>query len=219
MNNLGKLVVPNVFINVDIMIELPRNYETPTQTICDASGQPLLPITRDYASRIFDLYLTYDKLIDAVHLENEYSKLEVVYKRWRLPIHRPRKEDNLQIFEEDGKPPFSADQFEEYFKNTYYVICQVFGMEAKPFMDITPMVLVVDIQTLDARPFDYVSYIVDKIDHSLGAIKNKLNEVYFRHNSFLMHMFLHVGQIIGLWANDLRIQEYDRNGMRKPIQM
>lgn len=99
--NIGKLVVPNIFVSVNFMIMLAKNYDPNTKTIYDAVGKPLVPITRDFISRVFDLDLTLDQPIDVTLLGNEYSRLKDVYKRWRLLAHRPKDGNNLRIFEEN----------------------------------------------------------------------------------------------------------------------
>lgn len=155
------MVVPNVYVDVDLMFLLAENYDPATKVIHDAVGKPLLPISRDYMSRVFDLDLTLGQPIDITLLTNENARLKDVYKRLKLPTHRPRDGNDLRVFGEDEEPPYELDLFEEYFKYTYYSICQIMGIEAKILMDITPMVLATYVQMHDARPFDYVSMMVN----------------------------------------------------------
>lgn len=61
------------------------------------------------------------------------------------------------MFNEDEEPPFDVELFEEYFRYTYFSICQILGMEASPLKNVVPMILAVDVQTHDAQPLDYVS--------------------------------------------------------------
>lgn len=99
--NEGKLVIPNVFVSVDLIILLAKNYDPITKVIYDVVGKQLLPITRDYMSRAFGLDLTLEQPIDITLLTNEHSRLKDMYKRWRLPTHRPRDGNNLRMFDEN----------------------------------------------------------------------------------------------------------------------
>lgn len=66
-------------MSVDLIILLAKNYDPATKVIYDAVGKPLLPITRDYMSRVFNLDLTLEQPIDVTLLTNEYSTLKDVY--------------------------------------------------------------------------------------------------------------------------------------------
>lgn len=176
-------------------------------------------VSGDYIYRVFDLDLTLDEPIDVTLLANEYTRLEEVYKRWRLSSHKPKDGENLRIFDTNEKPPFDVEAFKEYFRYTYYSICQILSMEPNPLMSVLPMILTAYVQTHDARSFNYVSQIVDHINHVLERIKNNPSEVHFRHYSMLMHMLLYVGQGIHLWTDNLRVMEYDRQGLRNHVQM
>lgn len=70
----------NVFVNVDLMISLAKNYKPKEKTIYDATRHPLLLITRDFMSRVFDLDITLDENIDPTLLANEYVRPKEIYK-------------------------------------------------------------------------------------------------------------------------------------------
>lgn len=57
------------------------------------------------------------------------------------------------------------------------------------------------------------------INHGMERIKNNSEEIHFRHYSMLMHMLLYVGQGMNLWVDNLRVMEYDKKGLRKPVQI
>lgn len=84
---------------------------------------------------------------------------------------------------------------------------------------MVPMVLAVDVKMHDARPFDYVSLMVDQINHGLEKIKANPNESNFRHYFVLVYMLLYVGKGMDMWTNNFRVNEYDRQGMRNLVQM
>lgn len=56
--------------------------------------------------------------------------MEDIYKRWRLPIHRPKVAGSIVPFGGGDKAPFDVTLFLPYFKYTYYYVAQVLGIEA-----------------------------------------------------------------------------------------
>jgi hypothetical protein len=99
--------------------------------------------------------------------------------------------------------------FEKYFRYTYYLVGQVLGVEVPPFMSISPMVLAIDIQSRDARSFDYVRYLEIVLNQGLERIKKNSDSIYFKYYSLLMHAILHEGYNRGLWEKELRIKYVD----------
>lgn len=68
-------------MNVDLITLLTKNYKPQTRTIYDVVREPLLVVTRDYISRVFDLDLALDEPIDVTLIANEYTRLGEIYKR------------------------------------------------------------------------------------------------------------------------------------------
>lgn len=114
------------------------------------------------------------------------------------------------IFDENEEPLYDVDLFEEYFKYTYYSICQIMGIQTNPLMDVVHMILAMDMKIHDVWPFNYVSQMVDCINLGLERIKNNSDEIHFRHYFVLMHMLLYVRQELNLWVDNIRISEYDK---------
>lgn len=71
--------------------------------------------------------------------------MDTIYKGWRLPLHKPKRDGNSVPLEDNDKPPFHIDLFEPYIKYTYFSMCQVLGMEAPEYMSIVPMVIATDV--------------------------------------------------------------------------
>lgn len=122
---LGKLVVANVFVNVELMKALARNYNPKTIIIYNYMGKPILSITREVIDTVFELDQGFEEPIDLKKLTSEYFNLEHIYKRWRLPIHRPRNEGSLVPLGQDDKAPYDVSSFHPGFKYTYYCVAQV----------------------------------------------------------------------------------------------
>lgn len=215
--NLGKLAVGNFFVNVELMKSLENNYQPKTRTICDYMGRPILPITKKITDTMFNLDWGFEKQIDIKKLTQEYFNLEEVYKRWRLPVHRPKVARSIVPFDKNDKAPYDVNLFHPLFKYTYYCAAQVLGIEAHPLMDIVAMVICVDLQSKDPRLFNFSTYLVDAISHGLEKFKGDVINMYFKYYSILMHMLLYVGQDKGLWPDELCIKAYAKIGVRKPM--
>jgi len=153
--NLGKLTMPIVFVNVQLPIvfvnvqllklfEKKYNPKTCLIELDDESG--FFPIKRYYIATVYQLDSSLDNKFRIRDLLTEYRNMSNDYKRWKLPLHRPRDENNkLRVFSRVEDPPYSIELFEDYFKSTYYSVCQILGVEASMFMEIVPMVLTTDI--------------------------------------------------------------------------
>lgn len=53
--NIGRLVVPNVFISLELIKALASKYDPKTKTIYDKDNNPLVPIRKDFIETIFNL--------------------------------------------------------------------------------------------------------------------------------------------------------------------
>lgn len=62
-----------------------------------------------------------------------------------LPIHKPKDGSSLRVFGGDEEPPYDVDLFHEYFKFTYYSICQIMGIEVGLLIEVEHMVLTIDV--------------------------------------------------------------------------
>ena len=53
--DLEKVVVPNVFVDVELINVLAKHYEPSTRTVRKLDGMPLLVITKSYVEQCFRL--------------------------------------------------------------------------------------------------------------------------------------------------------------------
>lgn len=158
--NLAKLVMPNVFVNVELIKKLARNYNPKMRAIYSHDGSQLIIITHDYICMVFQLETSLKKKMMIRDFLEEYKTMDTSYKWWKLPLHRPKGPGNqLKIFSSGKKPPFHVDSFEEYYQYTYYLVGQALGIDALADMTIAPMVLAIDLQSQDVRPYDYAEYL------------------------------------------------------------
>lgn len=163
------------------MKTLANNYDPKTKTIYNYMGEPILTITNKVIDTVFELDWGFEELIDHKKLTNEYFNLEHIYKASRLPIHRPRNAGSLMPLGQDDKSPYDVNSFHPYFKYNYYYVSQVLGIKAHPLMDIATMVICADLQSKDPRFFDFVSYLVEVLNHGLEKLKGDVINVHFKH--------------------------------------
>lgn len=78
--NLGRLVVANVFMNVELMKALANNYDPKTRTIYNYMCEPILAITKEVIDTVFELDWGFEELIHLKKLTSEYFNLEHIYK-------------------------------------------------------------------------------------------------------------------------------------------
>lgn len=87
--------------------------------------------------------------------------------------------------------PFDCVHFDDYFKNTYYVIYQVIYKEYDIKMDISLMNLVIDIQQkYQNKLWYYATYIAKNLHEDLVKLKDATRLLSCRHYSLLMHLLL-----------------------------
>lgn len=97
--NLGKLVVPNIYVNVDLLKLLAQNYDSKKRAICDRNGKPCFFISREAISEVFNLLGIYNYPIVLVNSLEEYQRLDTTYAAWRLPFHLLNLNAPLEIGE------------------------------------------------------------------------------------------------------------------------
>jgi len=53
--NLGKLVVPDVFLNVELLQLLAKQYNPSLKAICNPQGEPIIHLLKNEIYEVFDL--------------------------------------------------------------------------------------------------------------------------------------------------------------------
>lgn len=78
--NLGKIVVPNVFLDVDLVKLLAEHYNSDLKPICDPQGKPFVHLSKNAIEEIFGFEDICDHPIVYEDLKNEYWRLDTTYK-------------------------------------------------------------------------------------------------------------------------------------------
>jgi len=118
---LVKLIVSNVFIDVDLIKALAHSYHAPTKTVRLPNGECLVDISRDAIIKCFNLNKQVVTEVNLVKLEQEYKSLRRTYQSDELFLHMKRGDDNRNLSIPSSKmEPFQVSKFQVYFTNTYY---------------------------------------------------------------------------------------------------
>lgn len=88
---LGKLVVPNVFVNIQLMKTLARAYNTMKRCIQLPNGNAFIHLSVASIHEFFGLSFESDVPLSFEKLQEEYMKMDTVYNGWNLAIHKAKK--------------------------------------------------------------------------------------------------------------------------------
>lgn len=135
MTNLGKLIVPNVFVNIRLLEVLIRNYNFIKRYIQFPNGDTFIRFSTGTVNEVFNLDPNRDKLLSFGELKEEYLWMYTTYTGWKIAIH---KRQLGKLTKEDG-PPFSIDLFRHYLQYTYMSCRQVGGVEVPNLLSIRPL--------------------------------------------------------------------------------
>lgn len=76
--------------------------------------------------------------------------------------------------------------------------------------------LVVDIQMHELRPFDYATYLAEKLHEGFLSLQTEPNPT-FKFYSLLMHMVLFYGHMKGLCPGELKVTSRNKEGQEQQI--
>lgn len=157
----------------------------------------------------FQLNPSISKPINRCKLYNDYEKNKIWHRKGVLPIHRRHElKKNGEHFITFEVEPFDCVDFEHYFRNTYYAICQVLYKEYDIKMDISLMNLEIDIQhKYQNRVWHYSTYIVEHLHEDLVKLKDVIHLQSCRHYSLLMHLLLWKSKKVMI--NYIILREFD----------
>ena len=189
---MGKLVVPNVFPDVDLLRAVAIRYDPITRVIRDNDGGVLLEINRYVIQQTFDLSEPNDDLVP-INLEEmkEYAKLKSLVRVKLLPPHLVKAGDSQFHIIPIDQEPFRLNCFGKPFLATFYSLCQILGFSLGAVMPIAYMFMGVQIQHPNfSIMYDFASFLAERIDEGLSKLqKGDIGTQLFWY-SMLMHMFL-----------------------------
>lgn len=103
-------MVPNVFVNIQLMKTLDRAYNATKRCIQLPNGDAFIHLSVATIHEVFGLGFEFDVPLFFEKLEEEYTKMDIVYNGWNLAIHKAEKG---KLADEDG-PLFGINIFRQY---------------------------------------------------------------------------------------------------------
>lgn len=86
ITGLGKLVVPNIFVNVQLMKTLDRAYNATKICIQLSNGEAFIHLSVATIQEVFNLGLEFDVPLSFEKLEEEYTNMDTIYNGWNLAM-------------------------------------------------------------------------------------------------------------------------------------
>ena len=126
--DLGKLVVPSVFMDYDLLEAVVKNYDQATRVVRRVDGEILITISPEESREVFRLgpLTRYHVPIDLTDLEKEYMSKKDVVRQGALKAHIGRIGTLLAITP-SSREPFKKACFNARAVEIYRTLCRVFG--------------------------------------------------------------------------------------------
>lgn len=186
-----KIDCPECFVNIDLVATISYNYKLDVREIVAKEGGRLVAITKEVIDMIFILNVNVYWPINPKELVKEYKNHERLYRDKILafrPIHLKRDERTLTS---KDVAPCNINLFVGYFRHTYYVLCQIYGVDAQSMIPNQMLVLCMDIQNRDInKPFNYANILAEGLHKSLCDLK-KGPSFNFNYYYILMHILMY----------------------------
>ena len=216
--DLGKLVVPSVFMDYDLLEAIAKKYDQAIRVIRRTDGMPLISISPEEIREVFQLepLSDYHVPINLVELENEYKAKKDEIRKGALRAHIGTI-GALPVITAASREPFKKSLFTSRAVEIYRTLCRVIGEDEQDSMPIGLMYMMVQIASFGVDViFYFASYLAEEIHTGLVGIAKGKVEKTFGHYSLLMHMFLFKGMTYFGTEMELNREE---NGEALPVQL
>jgi hypothetical protein len=194
--DLGKLVVPSVFMDYDLLEAVARNYDQATRVVRRIDGEILITISPEEIREVFRLgpFTEYHVPINLEDLEKEYMSKKDIIRQSTLKAHIG-KIGTLPAITSSSKEPFKKAYFNVRALEIYRTLCRVFGEDEGEFMPVSFMYMITQLSSFSVDiVFDFASYLANEIHSGLVGITKGKVEKPWGHYSLLMHIFLFKGR-------------------------
>ena len=216
--DLGKLVVPSVFMDYDLLEAIAKNYDQAIRVVRRKDGKPLLSINPEEIREVFHLepLSEYHVSINLPELESEYKTKKDAIRGGALRTHIGTI-GSLPVITAASREPFKMSLFTSRAVEIYRTLCLVLGEDEQEFMPIGLMYMMIQIASYGVDViFDFASFLAEEIHSGLvGIAKGNLNRI-FGHYSLLMHMFLFKG--VTYFGDEMELNR-EENGEILPVQL
>lgn len=193
--DVGKLIVPRVFMDMDLLTQTANNYDPNTQTIKNVNGGSLIEINDDEFRNVFRLSEV-SNYLESINFET----LGQVYNAQRDHLKNGHLKEffakigGLTIVGPSTMELFSLNLFTLRDKGMYWSLCQIFREDTETTMSTHYMLMIAKILKPSlVVTFDFAPYLTNAIHEGLIGIKSAKVERSLRWYSLLMHMFLFKG--------------------------
>ena len=141
--DLGKLVVPSVFMDYDLLEVVAKSYDQATRVVRRTDGEFLITISLEEIREVFCLMpLTkYHVPINLKDLEKEYMSKKDVVRQGTLKAHIG-KIGTLPVVTTSSREPFKKAYFNDRAVEIYITLYRVFGEDEEYFMPVSFMHMV-----------------------------------------------------------------------------
>ena len=189
---LGKLVVPSVFLDYDLLEVVEKNYDQDIRVVRRTNGEILIAISLEEIKEVFGLgpLTNYHVPIELKGLEKEYMSKKDIVRQGAQKEHIG-KIKTLPAITTSSKETFKREYFNTKEMEIYRTLCRVFGEDEEDFMLVSFMYMVTQISSFCVDIiFYFYSYLAKEIHNGLIGIAKGKVEKTFGHYSLIMHMFL-----------------------------
>lgn len=218
-HDFGKLVVPIVYRDIDLLGELIERYDPITQQVMDIKGRVFLKIgageIRESFSLTPDQQVTHE--IDFNSFDRAFGKIGQEPKK-RLWLSFFKEVDGVRLpYEAMHNKAHLTEHYNETLVNTHTALYQVLGLKNENKFSMITMWICWGYQRTTSNPMilNLPIYLNTPTNEGLTKIKNK-ERGPFRFYSFLMLFLLfqnkdYLSEVIDL--------ELERDGVKFPIQL
>ena len=223
MNNvwefdIGKLTVPTVFFDSDLLKDLANRYDPITRWVRSNSGASLFEVNPALIKEVFNLNSdpsAYEG-IDIDDLQAKYEAQALFLKAGPLQQHAVRV-GTLPVITENTPEPLLKRHFNTRTQALYLSLCQIFGIdEAEQIPGSLVLIMAQTLQFGMNVILDFGTFLSHVIHNGLmGIAKGKLDKP-FSWYSMLMYICLYKGYDYFSKDMDLEIR---REGEKNPIQL
>src|SRR5271156_670981 len=171
ISGLARLSVPDVFLDVDLFLELANHYDVLTKTIKRNDGTNLLVLNRNSFMQAFGLFSTMSTRID---IKKQQKRYKAGVAHGLMKKHMPR-ETRDHIFPEPAPYPYYYKDMHFYMKYNAYALCRVLGIDGDAErIDHGILMMVLDLQEIhSSTSYDYIQHIIDEMHQGFVDTQRK----------------------------------------------
>lgn len=163
---MGKMVVPNMFIYVDLLKVIVVNYEPLVRVVRAHDGQIMVWVNKEEVAYVFKLNTWSSDMvkIDEQMLREEYKWVKhnfrvSVLTNFLILVGNGINKRKITLGPSDVDP-LPIKYLQPYFQKTFYSLCQILGLDLGSSILVAHMYMAASIQHLNINTlYDFSTYI------------------------------------------------------------